>query len=139
MANITVTVADVRPLAGAVIRRAKATEALAFGDIVYIDSATGAIPNVSKALATGLDTGHAYGIVVSGALGGTSVAIGEASDVVVLGPVTGYTDLTAGGTVWVSDTAGLLSSTVGTCSCILGVAESVTTVLVRPVEAVRST
>jgi len=139
MANITVTVADVRKEQGAISRRAKATEALAFGDAVYIDSATDAIPNVSKAVGTNLDTAHAYGIVVSGALGGSSVALGEACDVVVLGPVTGYTDLTAGGTVWVSDTAGRLSNTVGTCSCILGVAESATTVLVRPIEAVRST
>jgi len=139
MANITVTVADVRPLGGAVIRRACATEALAFGDIVYIDSATGAIPNVSKAVGTDLATGHAYGIVVSGNLAGTSVAIGEACDVVVLGPVTGYSSMTPGATVWVSDTAGRLSDSVGTCSCILGVAESAATVLVRPIEAVRST
>jgi len=139
MANITVVAASVRPLGGAVIRRAKATEALAFGDIVYVDSATGAIPNVSKTVGTNLDTAHAFGIVVSGNLGGASVAIGEPCDVVVLGPVTGYTDLTAGGTVWVSDTAGRLANAVGTCSCILGVAESVTTVIVRPIEAVRST
>ena len=140
MANeVTVTAADVRPLAGAIVRRACATEALAFGDIVYIDSATGAIPNVSKALATGLDTGNAFGIVVSGNLGGTSVAIGEACDVVVLGPVTGYSSMTPGATIWVSDTAGRLSTAVGTKSCILGVAESAATVLVRPIEATRST
>ena len=140
MANeVTVTVADVRPLAGAIVRRACATEALAFGDIVYIDSATGAIPNVSKALGTGLDTGHAYGIVVSGALGNASVAIGEACDVVVLGPVTGYSSMTPGATIWVSDTAGRLSTVVGTKSCILGVAESATTVLVRPAQVVRAT
>jgi len=140
MANeVTVTAANVRPLAGAIIRRACATEALAFGDIVYIDSAAGAIPNVSKALATGLDTGHAFGIVVSGNLGGTTVAAGEACDVVVLGPVTGYSSMTPGATVWVSDTAGRLSTVVGTKSIILGVAESAATVLVRPIEATRST
>ena len=141
MANeVTVTVADVRPLAGAIVRRACATEALAFGDIVYIDSATGAIPNVSKALGTGLDTGHAYGIVVSGALGNASVAIGEACDVVVLGPVTGYLSMTPGATIWASsDTSGRLSTAVGSKSCIVGLAESASTVLVRPAQVVRST
>jgi hypothetical protein len=141
MANeVTVTVADVRPLQGAVIRRACATEALAFGDVVYIDSATGAIPNVSKCVPGTLATGHMFGIVVSGNLAGTSVAAGEACDVVVLGPVTGYSGMTPGATIWASsDSAGRLSTAVGSKSTIVGLAESASTVLVRPAQVVRST
>jgi hypothetical protein len=141
MANeVTVTIADVRPLTGAVIRRAQAGEALAFGDVVYISSATGDIPIVSKCVPGTLATGHAYGIVVSGNLGNTSVASGEACDVVVLGPVTGYSGMTPGATIWASsDSSGRLSTAVGAKSCILGVAESATTVLVRPAQVVRAT
>ena len=140
MANeVTVTIADVRPLQGAVIRRACAAEALAFGDVVYVSSATGDIPLVSKCVPGTLATGHAYGIVVSGNLGGTSVASGEPCDVVVLGPVTGYLSMTPGATIWASsDSAGRLSTVVGSKSTIVGLAESASIVLVRPAQVVRS-
>jgi hypothetical protein len=141
MANeVSVTVADVRPLNGAMIRRAVAAEALTFGALVYISSATGDIPNVTKCAPGALATGHAFGIVVSGNLGGSSVASGEACDVVVLGPVTGYTGMVPGATIWASsDTAGALSTAVGAKSTIVGLAESATTVLVRPAQVVRAT
>lgn len=136
MANeITVTAADVRPLHGAVIMRAKATEALAFGDLVYIDSATGDIPNVSKADASAVDALLvAVGIVVAGSpdnMGATTIAIGEPCDVVVFGPVTGYSGMTPGQTIWLSDTVGRLSSVVGTKSTVIGFAKSAATVWVN--------
>jgi hypothetical protein len=141
MANeVTCVTADVRPLEGAMIRRACAAAALDFGMAVYISSATGNIPNVSKCAPGALATGHMFGIVVSGSLGGTSVASGEPCDVVVLGPVTGYTGMTPGATIWASsDTAGALSTVVGAKSTIVGLAESATTVLVRPAQVVRAT
>ncbi len=143
MANeITVTAADVRPLTGAMIRRAIAGEALAFGDAVYISSYSGNLPVVSKCVGSALATALAYGVVVAPQVdteGASTVASGKACDIVVLGPVTGYSSMTSGAHIWVSDTAGRLSSVVGTKSCVLGVAESPTVLLVRPGEFTVST
>jgi len=133
MANeVTVTTTDVRPLSGSLIRRAIAGEALAFGDVVYISSYSGAQPVVSKAAGGAVATANPFGVVVSGALGNTSVASGEACDICVLGAVAGYSGMTSGNTIWVSDTTGRLSSVVGTKSGVVGVAESPTVVYVRP-------
>jgi len=135
MADITVVAADVRPLNTAVVIRAKATEALAFGDAVYIDSATGDIPNVSKADASAVNALIVtVGIVVATTPdnpGATTVAAGDPCDVVIFGEVTGWTDFTAGATVWLSNNAGLLASAVGTKSMIVGVAKSATTIIVN--------
>jgi hypothetical protein len=137
MANeVTVTVADVRPLNTAVPIRAKATEALAFGDAVYIDSATGDIPNVSKADASAVDALLvAVGIVVATTPdnpGATSVALGDPCDVAIFGEVTGYSSMTPGQTIWLSDTVGRLSTVAGTKSTVIGVAKSAATVIVNP-------
>lgn len=136
MANeITVTTTDVRPLNGAVIRRAIATEALAFGDAVYIDSGSGRFPKVSKILGGAVATANPFGVVVAPQTdtdGATSVALGATCDVAVYGPVTGYSSMTPGATVWASDTAGRLSSVAGTKSGVIGFAESAVTVFVRP-------
>jgi hypothetical protein len=143
MGNVSLTVANVRPLEGAIMRRAIAGEALAFGDAVYVSTYSGDKPVVSKASGAAIDALIVcYGVVVStqADLGGaTSVAISAACDVVVLGPVTGYTGMTSGAHIWVSDTAGLLSTTVGTKSCVVGLAESPTVVFVRPGQFTAST
>lgn len=133
MANeVTVTAADVRPLTGCIIRRAIAASALAHGDVVYPSSYSGDKPVVSKADGSAVATANGLGVVVSGALGNTTIAANEACDVVVFGPVTGYSGMTAGNTIWVSDTAGRLSTVVGTKSGVVGLAESPTVVMVRP-------
>ncbi len=144
MADITVVAADVRPLTGAIIRRAKAGEALTFGCCVYVSSYSGDRPIVSKTDGNGaLGLTRAYGIVVAPQAdtdGATSVASGDWCDVVVHGPVTGYTDLTPGTHIWISDTAGALANAVsGTHSCIVGVAESLTVLYVRPFAGTAST
>jgi len=136
MANeVAVTVADVRPLNGAKSFRAKATEALAFGDAVYVDTATGDVPNVSKADASAVDINYLVaGIAVSASPdnpGATSIALGDYIDVVWSGPVTGYTSMTPGTTVWLSDTVGRLSSVVGTKSAVIGYALTDRVVLVN--------
>ena len=135
MANeVSVTVADVRPERGAVVVRAKAAEALAFGDAVYVSSYSGDMPLVSKVLGGAVATCNPLGIVVGGtvAKGGSSVEASEDCDVVVFGQVTGYSGMTSGNTIWASDTAGRLSTVVGTKSGVVGVALSPATVLVRP-------
>lgn len=133
MANeVTVTAADVRPLGEALIRRAIAAHALAFGDPVYISSYSGNLPVVSKTSGNAVATANPFGVVVSGGLANTTIAANEAVDVVVLGAVTGFSGMTSGSTIWVSDTTGRLSSVVGTKSGVVGVAESPATVFVRP-------
>lgn len=136
MANeITVTTSLVRPLNGTIIRRAIAGEALAFGDAVYISSYSGNLPVVSKTLGGAVATCNPFGVVVapqSDSAGATSVASGAACDVVVFGPVEGYSSMTSGATIWASDTAGRLSTVVGTKSGIVGLAESPTVAFVRP-------
>lgn len=133
MANeITVTTTDVRPLGGAIVRRAVAAEALALGDVVYVSSYSGNLPAVSKTVGGAVATANPLGVVVAGAMANTTIASGEACDVVVFGPVAGYSSMTSGATIWVSDTAGRLSSVVGTKSGIVGLAESPTVALVRP-------
>lgn len=130
--EVTVVTTDVRPLGGALIRRAIAYHALALGDVVYISSYSGNLPVVSKASANAGSTANPFGVVVAGALASTTIAANEAVDIVVLGAVTGYTGMTSGNTIWVSNTTGRLSSVVGTSSAVVGVAESPATVFVRP-------
>lgn len=133
MANeVTVTTTDVRPLGGAIVRRAVASATLALGDVVYISSYSGNLPVVTKTAGGAVATANPFGIVVAGAAANTTIAAGEAVDVVTLGPVTGYSGMTSGNTIWVSDTAGRLSTVVGTKSGVVGVAETPETVYVRP-------
>lgn len=133
MADIAVVAADVRPLRGAIIRRAVAGEALTFGQTVYISSYSGDLPVVSKADANASGKGNVFGVVVapSTALAGSSVANGEACDVVVFGPVTGYT-MTSGNTIYQSNTAGAAADAAGTLACVVGLAESRYVLFVRP-------
>lgn len=133
MANeVTVTTTDVRPLNGAIVRRAVASAAIALGDVVYISSYSGNLPVVAKTNGGAVATCNPFGIAVAGAMANTSIATGEALDVVVLGPVTGYSGMTSGNTIWASDTVGRLSTVVGTKSGVVGVAETPETVFVRP-------
>jgi hypothetical protein len=136
MADITVVTADIRPLNTAVVVRGKATEAMNFGDAVYFDSATGDIPNVSLADASSVDALLvAVGIVVATTPdnpGATSVAAAEPCDVVVFGEVTGWTDMTPGQTIWLSNNVGNIASAVGTKSTVMGVAKSAATLIVNP-------
>lgn len=140
MALLTVTAADVRPLNGAVVRRAQAAETQAVGQCVYISSASGNVPIVTKAIATAVATSDLYGIIVAGdpsKPGSTTIAAGDAVDVCVFGPVAGVAG-TAGACAFVSDTAGSFGDAVGTKSSIAGFMESATVLFIRPVQAARA-
>jgi hypothetical protein len=103
MADLTVTPADVRPLNGAITRKAIANEAMDVGDAVYIDGSSGILPTIKQILSAVLATGNMWGIVVSGdpaKNGSTSIEVGDVVDVVVSGPVAGFSGATAGGFVW---------------------------------------
>lgn len=140
MADITVTPANVRPLEGAVIRRHTAGAAFTFGEAVYIHS--GGTVKEADANAS-LLTALAIGIVIApspGNPGASSVATGDVCDVVTEGPVTGFSGMTPGTQVWLSNTAGAVADAVSaTHSCVMGFAESATVLFVRPFTAVRST
>ena len=134
MANeITVTVASVRPLTGARIRRAVAGEALAYGDAVYVSSYSGDLPVVSKTVGSAVATANPMGVAVATPIeAATSIASGDPVDVLTDDPVFGFSGMTSGATLWVSDTAGRLSSVVGSKSGVVGYAESPTVAFVRP-------
>jgi hypothetical protein len=130
MAAITFTAADVRPLAGAKIRRFDAGGTVGMGKPVYI-AADGDVELCKGDLvATTLGT---IGLAVATPDGGTSASANERVDVAVYGPVAGFTSLTPGSLVWLSDTTtGGMDTTENTAGLVVGVAESATVVFVRP-------
>ena len=129
MADVTVVAADVRPLGGCIIRRFTAGEALTFGIPVYLSAAN----TVSKADGSAVATACCIGVVVAGALGNSSVASGEECDVVVFGPVAGYsTNMAFGSKFYVDDDAGIIADAAGTKSTIIGVGLSGAVLLVNP-------
>lgn len=141
MADITVTAADVRPLTGAITRKAVCNEAMNVGAAVYIDGSSGNLPTVKLLLSAVLATGNLYGVVVAGdpaKEGATAIAVGDTVDVVTYGPVAGFSGGTAGGFVWGSDTAGRVADAAGTKSTFAGVMETPTILFLRPEQALRS-
>ena len=127
MADVTVTAADVRPLNGAVVRRFDAGGTLAIGNAVYI-AGDG---DVEAADGSAVGTVWAIGIVVATPDGGTAVSAGERADVVVSGPVAGFSSLTPGALGYVSDTAGAIADAAGTKDTIMGFNETAAVFHVR--------
>jgi len=129
MADLSVTAADVRPLHGAVIRRYTAGGSVDMGAVVYVDS-NGAVQEADgSAIGTAKPT---VGIAVATPDGGTSASSGESVDVVVHGPVAGFSSMTPGTIGFVSDTAGAIADSAGTKAFIVGYAESASVFFVRP-------
>lgn len=129
MSDITCTAANVRPLEGAKIIRKEAGAAINVGASVYVDSNG----DIQATDGDAIGTTWSIGIMVAvGAKGATAAADGDACDVVVEGPVTGFSSMTPGTLCYVSGTAGKLATTVTDNGCIVGFAESATTVFVRP-------
>lgn len=129
MADLTVTVANVRPLPGCIIRRFKAAATLTPGQPVYVS----ANDTVDLADASALPGATCIGLVVAGADGAVSFAAGDWVDVVLFGPVEGFaTNLAAGTRVYVDDDAGILADAVGTKVTLVGVGLNTTVLLVTP-------
>ena len=134
MADVTVTAANVRPLDGAIIRRFDAGGALDVGDAVYIASDG----DVEAADADAAASAQVVGVVV--AIAGkdlTTAAAGDAVDVVMFGPVTGFSSLTPGALHYASTTAGAIEAAApaGASSdflWIVGKAENATTIFINP-------
>jgi len=135
MSDVTVTAGDVRPLNGAIILRRTAGGSINIGDAVYLNSSGNAVQT-----AAGTDTiGSALVVGVAVATpdgsGGTVVASGQHVDVVVFGPVAGFSSLAEGSHHWVSANAGKIADArAGTTyfNYIVGVAWDSTTLLVHP-------
>ena len=130
MATISVTAAQVRALTenGAVIRRYDAGGAITIGNAVYV-AADG---DVEQADGSAAGTARAIGIAVAHHDDTTSIASGDPVAVCVFGPVGGYSGMTPGAKVWVSDTAGRLDDAAGSSAHELGYSESASVVFVNP-------
>ena len=130
MANIAVaTAALVRPLEGAVIRRYTAAAAIVVGAPVYLSGNK----LVSETNGGAAATAQALGIAIAPQPYQTTIAAGDAVDVVVFGPVTGYTGLAGGTRLFTSDDAGRIGDDAGdtTVNTVLGEAENATSIFVR--------
>ena len=133
MADVTIVAADVRPLPGCVIRRFTAGGTIPVGAPVYLS----ANDTVSAADGSAVATAACIGVVV--AVGGASpasrvsAASGDPVDVVLYGPVAGYsTNMVMGTYFYVDDDAGVIADAAGTKSTIIGIGLSASVLLVRP-------
>ena len=132
MTVIAVTAAQVRALTenGAVLLPPLlAGGTITIGDLVYMGTGgtvVAADANVSSAAT------KAIGIAVESFDGETSVASGNPVSVCCFGPVSGYSGMTPGANVWVSDTVGRLDDAAGTFDRIIGWALSAGIVFVNP-------
>lgn len=128
MADLTVTAAQVRPLQGAVVRRFTAGGTINVGSPVYLSAAG----KVAAADGSAVATACAIGVLAAVADGAsyTAAASGDTVDVVLSGPVGGYT-CTYGTKYYVDDDAGVMADTAGTKSTIVGVGLDANTLLVN--------
>lgn len=121
------TVANIKPLKGAIVRQFDVGSTLVPGEVAalssdgYIDPADTTSASV-----------QVVGIVLP--LGDTATFVsGDRCDVVVFGPVNCITGGTPGKTVHATDTAGEPGESAGSNAGIVGFVESATVVFVRPV------
>lgn len=70
--------------------------------------------------------------VYAGFQGATAAAAGDTVGVAIGGIVDGYSGMTPGNTIWISDTTGRLSTVVGTKSGVAGIAKTASQLIVRP-------
>lgn len=130
MTDLTVTAADVRPLPGCKIMRFTAGGTIDVGAPVYMSGND----TVAEADGSAAATAACIGVMVAtapNAASTTAAASGEACDVVLLGPVAGYT-CTYGKYYYVDDDAGVLADATGTASVVVGLGLSASVLLVRP-------
>jgi len=134
MADITVTAGDVRPLPGFFSRRFDAGGTIYVGQSVYI-AADGDVEQ-SDSDAGSLQA-QSIGIMVANVdnYGGTVAVPGDHVDVVMFGPVVGYSSMTPGALVFASTSAGgLVQGTPDSGSHVVpvGIAIDASTLFVNP-------
>ncbi|MFA6046182.1 MAG: hypothetical protein WC718_14455 [Phycisphaerales bacterium] len=129
MADVTVVAASIRPLGGCIIRRFTAGEAMTPGQPVYLS----ANDTVSLTDASAVATNFCIGVVVAGASGGATIASGEECDVVLFGPVTGYsTNMVVNKPYYTDNDAGVIADAAGDKDTIIGWGLNGSTMLVHP-------
>lgn len=129
MADIAVTPGDVRPLPGAAIQRFIAGGAGSVGDTVYIDSAG----KVQVGDGSAVPAAHSFGIVLAVAGSSkTAFVLNDAVDVIVGGPLTGFSGMTPGDVLYQSDTAAKLGDLAGTVSHKMAKVLTATSIFLRP-------
>lgn len=122
MGDVTRTKADVRPLAGAIIRRGEAGGTIEAGEVVYLNGTSGwAVTDANDTATCG-----ARGVMVAP----EDAVDGDQIDVCVFGPVEGYSGMTPGALCYVSDTAGEVGDAAGSNTKIIGWAASATALFV---------
>lgn len=132
MADITITAADVRPLPGCIIRRFVAGGTISVGQPVYLSAAD----TISRADATDVTASFAIGVLVAVMDPATAgqAASGEYCDVVLAGPVAGYsTNMAHNILLYVDDDAGVISTATGTATTIIGIGLSASVMHVHPI------
>ena len=132
MADVTITAADVRPLPGCIIRRFVAGGTIPVGAPVYLSAAD----TISAADGSAATTSFAIGVLVAVLTPATAgqAASGEYCDVVLEGPVAGYsTNFAHNIMLYVDDDAGIISTATGTASTIIGVGLSASVLMVHPI------
>jgi len=130
MTDLTVTAASVRPLPGCVIRRFTAGGTINVGSPVYLSSNS----TIGAADGSTITQVWAIGVLAAtnpNAASQVAAASGDACDVVLFGPVAGYTCV-ANTVYYVDDDAGVIADAAGTKDCIIGIGLDTTTLLVRP-------
>ncbi len=130
--DITCTPKNVKPLGHATVRRHTLIEAAAPGAAIYVAS-TGA----AKADANNLAKSQARGIIQGGNVGADALPIGTRVDAIVHGPCAGFSGMTPGAAVYVSElVTGNLThdkpTTPGDFVYCVGYAESATVLFWQP-------
>jgi hypothetical protein len=131
MADVTITAADVRPLNGCIIRRFTAGGAIGVGQAVYLSAAD----TVSAADGSTAATSFAIGVLVAVMNPATAgaAASGEMVDVVLFGPVAGYsTNMAQNALYYVDDDPGIIATVAGAKDTIIGIGLSASVLLVDP-------
>ena len=119
MASVTIGT-DIKPLAGAIIRRGTLGATVTKGHPVTLQS---------DGYWDHCDTSAAQVTVAVAVEGG---AVGDRVDLVVFGPIQCLSGATIGSLVFGSDTAGAYDDAVGTKDTLIGYAESATVLFVQP-------
>lgn len=108
-----------------------AGEALTAGDVVYLSDGSGSKTPGQWYLA---DADLAYASTAAGMVGmvPADIASGDSGSIRLLGRLTGLSGLTVGSPYYISTTAGEITATQPTLARFVGVAESVTAIVLAP-------
>lgn len=129
MADLTVTAKDVRPLDGSTVRGYDLGGAATPGQAMYIASDG----DIEVADANGSAALRRFRGLLVAIEGGRSTGVaGHRATLCVYGPVAGFSGLTPGANVYLSDTAGALADAPGSEVVPVGYAESATVVFLQP-------